>query len=335
MRRSITLVILFTLLLPLSSVWSQSDVFTGRLLDSKTNEPIANSKIIIEKQENVTYSNALGYFQVSGIYKKITISHIGYETVKFELKPETTNFSIKISSERYLLQSLKLNNLASASDYNAKAFSELNKIAKVSRIQSATEQMASFPEGLEAFHDYLKDELYKKKNLIDRPFEYNILFTIDKNGALEVDSIKGDREFSSIITSIFEDSPKWIPASQNGLPVPLSFNQELTYNAAKTVEQQAEPVGGMMAFYKQIGPSLAGKYPRQAQKSGIEGIVYVKVVIEKDGSITDVEAVEGIGGGCDEVAVNAVTNNIKWQPATIDGKPVRSTRILPISFKLN
>lgn len=91
--------------------------------------------------------------------------------------------------------------------------------------------------------------------------------------------------------------------------------------------------GGNAAFLKWVGKNL--KYPSQAQRMGIEGKVYVQFVIEKDGSVTDVQAIKGIGGGADEEAVRVIKSAPKWSPGKQRGNPVRVRMILPISFQLN
>jgi protein TonB len=58
-------------------------------------------------------------------------------------------------------------------------------------------------------------------------------------------------------------------------------------------------------------------------------------VVEKDGSITDVIAIKGIGAGCDEEAVRVVSKCPKWKPAKQRGKSVRQRMVLPITFKMN
>ncbi|MDH5380346.1 MAG: TonB family protein [Cyclobacteriaceae bacterium] len=99
------------------------------------------------------------------------------------------------------------------------------------------------------------------------------------------------------------------------------------------VEDPAMPVGGYAAFYKYIGDKM--KYPTQARRMGIEGRVFVQFVIDKDGSITDVHAVKGIGAGCDEEAVRVVKSHPKWSPPKQRGQPVKQRIVLPITFKLN
>ena len=99
------------------------------------------------------------------------------------------------------------------------------------------------------------------------------------------------------------------------------------------VEDQATYPGGMGAFYSYVGKTM--KYPNQARRMGIDGRVFVQFVIDKDGTITDVRAIKGIGAGCDEEAVRVVKNSVKWSPGKQRGRPVKQRMILPITFKLN
>jgi periplasmic protein TonB len=99
------------------------------------------------------------------------------------------------------------------------------------------------------------------------------------------------------------------------------------------VEETAAPVGGMSAFYEYVGKKI--KYPAQARRMNIEGRVFVEFVIEKDGSITDVKAIKGIGAGCDEEAERILKTAPKWKPGKQRGKPVRQKMVLPIMFKLS
>ena len=98
------------------------------------------------------------------------------------------------------------------------------------------------------------------------------------------------------------------------------------------VEETAAPIGGMAAFYEYVGKKI--KYPAQAKRMGIEGKVFVEFVIEKDGTITDVKAIKGIGGGCDQEAERILASAPKWKPGKQRGKPVRQKMVLPINFKL-
>jgi protein TonB len=108
--------------------------------------------------------------------------------------------------------------------------------------------------------------------------------------------------------------------------------KEETDEIFTVVEESAAPKGGMQAFYKFVGEKI--KYPAQARRMGIEGRVFVEFVINKDGSLSDVRAIKGIGAGCDEEAVRIVQSSPPWSPGKQRGKPVKQRYTLPIIFKL-
>ncbi|MCK5371843.1 MAG: energy transducer TonB, partial [Cyclobacteriaceae bacterium] len=92
------------------------------------------------------------------------------------------------------------------------------------------------------------------------------------------------------------------------------------------------PVGGIKAFYDFVGANL--RYPPRALRMGLEGRVFVEFVVEKDGSLTDIKVVKGIGGGCDDEAVRVISLAPKWNPGKQRGNAVRVRMVLPIMFKL-
>ncbi|MCK9218954.1 MAG: M56 family metallopeptidase [Bacteroidales bacterium] len=77
------------------------------------------------------------------------------------------------------------------------------------------------------------------------------------------------------------------------------------------------------------------KYPDEAIRNNIQGTVFVSFNVETDGSITGVELLRGIGGGCNEEAMRVVKLMPKWEPAELQGKPVVVKFGLPIKFKLD
>lgn len=81
------------------------------------------------------------------------------------------------------------------------------------------------------------------------------------------------------------------------------------------------------------------QYPKQAADATVEGTVVVKFVVQKDGALSDIDIVKGIGGGCDEEVLRLVnsmnTQGIRWIPGRIKGKTVSVEYNLPIRFKLD
>lgn len=98
------------------------------------------------------------------------------------------------------------------------------------------------------------------------------------------------------------------------------------------VEVMPEFPGGAEAMFKYINREL--KYPEEAVENGVQGVVYVTFVVETDGSVTGVNVLRGIGGGCNEEAVRVVSAMPNWTPGKQRGKEVRVKYNLPLRFKL-
>jgi TonB family protein len=90
--------------------------------------------------------------------------------------------------------------------------------------------------------------------------------------------------------------------------------------------------GGISGMYKYLSKNI--KYPKEAKKARVSGRVYIKMVIEKDGSIGEVKVLQGIGFGCDEEAVRVIKSMPNWKPAYQNGNPVRIYYQMPVVFKL-
>lgn len=95
----------------------------------------------------------------------------------------------------------------------------------------------------------------------------------------------------------------------------------------------AEFQGGMTEMSNFIGKNL--KYPKPAVDAKVSGKVFVKIIIEKDGTISSQEIVQGIGFGCDKEVMRVVGLMPKWTAAQIGGKAVRSSMVLPVMFALD
>jgi len=86
-------------------------------------------------------------------------------------------------------------------------------------------------------------------------------------------------------------------------------------------------------LYEFIGKNLV--YPKEAREKNVEGMVYTKFVVEKDGTVTNVSVEKGIGSGCDEAALNVIKQLPHWNPGKKDGKIVRTSFVIPINFKVS
>ncbi len=98
------------------------------------------------------------------------------------------------------------------------------------------------------------------------------------------------------------------------------------------VEVDPEFPGGNEALYKYLAQNI--KYPEKAKADKIEGRVVVGFVIEKDGSISNAEVRRSVNVEMDAEALRVINAMPKWQPGTMEGKPVRVHYNIPITFKL-
>ena len=113
-------------------------------------------------------------------------------------------------------------------------------------------------------------------------------------------------------------------SSKTSLP-----NKDGIYEA---VEVAPMPQGGMAGWNTYLAANLT--YPTSARRMGIEGIVVVGFVVDTDGSISNIEILRGIGGGCDEEVIRIVKGDTRWSQGFQNGKAVRTFMRLPLSFKL-
>jgi periplasmic protein TonB len=100
-----------------------------------------------------------------------------------------------------------------------------------------------------------------------------------------------------------------------------------------SVQSPPEFHGGKNAFYRFLAHTI--RYPPEARTADIQGKVIIHFIVEKDGSLSRIQVVKGIGGGCDEEAARVMKLSPKWNPGMQNGRPVRVSYIMPISFTLS
>ncbi len=96
------------------------------------------------------------------------------------------------------------------------------------------------------------------------------------------------------------------------------------------VDQTAFFEGGDKGIQKFVEENL--KYPKQVIRMGISGEVYVECIVERDGLVSVISVLQGIGGGGDDESMRLVRSMPKWDPATKKGIPVRQRKILKIVY---
>ena len=98
------------------------------------------------------------------------------------------------------------------------------------------------------------------------------------------------------------------------------------------VEDEPEFPGGTKALMEFISKNL--RYPAFAAENGIQGRVTLSFVVEKDGSVTDIQEMRSPSEDLTKEAKRVVQSMPKWKPGKQRGKPVRVKYMLPVTFRL-
>ena len=98
------------------------------------------------------------------------------------------------------------------------------------------------------------------------------------------------------------------------------------------VEEMPEFPGGQQALFQYISQSV--RYPSEAHKKGIQGKVYVQFEVDTDGKVTGAKIARGVDSLLDAEALRVVSVMPAWKPGKQEGKPVKVSYTLPITFAL-
>lgn len=98
------------------------------------------------------------------------------------------------------------------------------------------------------------------------------------------------------------------------------------------VEEMPTFLGGEEALFAYLSKKM--RYPSEAERAEVEGIVVVTFVVAPDGAIMNAEIVKGLGFGTDEEALRVINSMPDWKPGKQNGRTVPVRYTLPIRFNL-
>ena len=229
-------------------------------------------------------------------------------------------------------------------------------------IYQIVDEMPQYPGGEKAMMEYVAKNVKYPQEAKDKEIQGRVFvsFVIEKDGSVNevkvLRSIGGgcDEEAVRVIKAM----PKWKPGKQEGKPVRVSYMMPINFKLSdgqptksdkkadagkpdmkpdkngvyQIVEEMPEFPGGVEALMDFVAKNVV--YPQEAMDKEISGRVFVSFIVEKDGSVNEVEVKKGIGGGCDDEAVRVIKAMPKWKPGKMKGKPVRVSYMMPITFRL-
>jgi len=123
------------------------------------------------------------------------------------------------------------------------------------------------------------------------------------------------------------------PAEDHGRDVVVApTKDEEDWNKVFTkVEMESEYPGGMSAWARYLNKNL--RFSQEALDNEIQGTVVVQFLVDKDGNVSDVEAISGPMEHRAE-AVRVIKKSGKWTPAIQNGHQVKSYKKQPIVFRI-
>lgn len=141
--------------------------------------------------------------------------------------------------------------------------------------------------------------------------------------------VENDVQTTSIEINTEDDKNKVVIVNA---PVAAPVIEEEDNVVFQVVETMPSFPGGDADLFKFLSTNV--KYPVIAQENGIQGRVICQFVVNKDGTIVDVEVVRSVDPSLDKEAIRVIKSMPKWSPGKQRGKPVRVKYTLPVNFKL-
>ena len=217
------------------------------------------------------------------------------------------------------------------------------------------EEMPQFPGGDTELLKYIAEntkypETAKKNNIQGRVI---IRFCITAKGNVNlVTVLKGvDSELDAEAIRVVSTLPAFKPGRQGGKDVPVWYMVPITFTlngdgpqrpsrfeitGTDTVYSYTEEMplfpGGDEALNKFKTENV--KYPPEVKSLGIEGVVFVRFLIEKNGSVSNVRIMQGASPSLDAEAIRVTKLMPAWQPGKENGKPVKFMFMTNFDFLL-
>ena len=169
----------------------------------------------------------------------------------------------------------------------------------------------------------IKNTVFKDQKPAPKPVSVPVINIVDND-----DLVDKTLDFDMGIKPE-DEIPVYTPPASIKLKEEDSFVDDTPF---VSVQNMPEYPGGIPALQSFLASNI--KFPETAARAGIEGIVYVYFVVEKDGSVSNIKTLRGINDDCNEEAERIIGLLPKWKPGNQQGKTVRVSFTIPVGFKL-
>ncbi len=120
------------------------------------------------------------------------------------------------------------------------------------------------------------------------------------------------------------------------LPKTLGLEKNISFPTTEStflvIEEDAEFPGGEEALMEYFDDNI--QYPMIAKQQGIVGKVTVALTINESGTISNIEVIQGIGGGCEEEVIRVLSSMPTWKPTNQAGHMMKTKKLFSFNFQL-
>ncbi|MDR2815156.1 MAG: energy transducer TonB [Proteiniphilum sp.] len=240
-------------------------------------------------------------------------------------------------------------------------------VSSSDRIFEEPDIMPIYPGGTPEMHRFIANTLKYPVEARERNAQGLVVYTfvVEKDGTLSNFNIihRADSLLNGEALRILQAMPPWRPARHSGeivraeTYVPMYFRLNQNAIAAGTpvqptrdyskkdvvvlesntiytiVDKMPQYTYGETELYAFIAHNL--RYPREARQEGIEGRILCSFVVASDGSISNIEVVEGSNKLLNEEAVRVLGLMPRWIPGEDKGEKVHVKCLLPVDFVID
>ncbi len=147
-----------------------------------------------------------------------------------------------------------------------------------------------------------------------------------------INVVENDVQVAEVEINTEDDKNKAVDMTPPATTIGTGIVEEEDIVVFQVVETMPSFPGGDAALFKFLNDNI--KYPVIAQENGIQGRVICQFVVNRDGSIVDVEVVRSVDPSLDKEAIRVIKAMPNWAPGKQRGKAVRVKYTLPVNFRL-
>lgn len=161
------------------------------------------------------------------------------------------------------------------------------------------------------------------------PTVEEVIEIVDDEVELNKEEVDTSEELNQSVTAIRGEGGS-VAVAPSAPPAPVEdVDDDRVFDI---VEENPSFPGGDAACMAWLSKNI--KYPPSCQEAGIQGRVMASFVVNKDGSIVDIQILRTPDPALGKEAERVLKQMPKWKPGKQRGKPVRVKFTLPVMFRL-